>query len=61
LSSRAVAERIEQPLLIITGDRDRLVPWPRQAIADEPRTHVEALRGREYVVNNCPNLQTLAA
>jgi 2,6-dihydroxypseudooxynicotine hydrolase len=64
LSLEGVAERIEQPLLIITGDHDRLVPWQEtKRIADEAQNATWKLyQGGNHVVNNMPYLyKTLAA
>lgn len=56
LDLTGVAERIEQPLLITTGDRDRLIPWQEtKRIADEARNATWKLyEGATHVVNNMP-------
>jgi dipeptidyl aminopeptidase/acylaminoacyl peptidase len=56
LSLSGVAELIEQPLLIITGDKDRLVPWQEtKRIADEAQNATWRLyEGGNHVVNNMP-------
>lgn len=56
LDLSGVAERIEQPLLIITGDKDRLVPWQEtKRIADEAQNSTWRLyEGGNHVVNNMP-------
>jgi dienelactone hydrolase len=56
LNLSGVAERIEQPLLIITGDKDRLVPWQEtKRIADEAKNATWRLyEGGNHVVNNMP-------
>jgi dienelactone hydrolase len=56
LDLSGVAERIEQPLLIITGDKDRLVPWQEtKRIADEAKNATWRLyEGGNHVVNNMP-------
>jgi 2,6-dihydroxypseudooxynicotine hydrolase len=59
-----VAERIEQPLLVITGDQDRIVPWQQtKRIADEARNATWRLyAGGNHVVNNMPySYKTLTA
>ncbi len=59
-----VAERIEQPLLVITGDCDRLIPWQdTKRIADEAKHATWKLYERgNHVVNNMPyRYKTLAA
>lgn len=59
-----VAERIEQPLLVITGDRDRIVPWQQtKRIADEAQDATWHLYADgNHVVNNMPYLyKTLVA
>jgi 2,6-dihydroxypseudooxynicotine hydrolase len=64
LDLTGIAERIEQPLLIITGDRDRLVPWQEtKRIADEAKNATWKLyEGGNHVVNNMPyQHKTLAA
>jgi 2,6-dihydroxypseudooxynicotine hydrolase len=64
LNLNGVAERIEQPLLIITGDKDRLVPWQEtKRIADEAKNATWRLyEGGNHVVNNMPyQHKTLAA
>jgi 2,6-dihydroxypseudooxynicotine hydrolase len=64
LDLTGIAERIEQPLLIITGDRDRLVPWQEtKRIADEAKNATWKLyEGGNHVVNNMPyKYKTLAA
>jgi dienelactone hydrolase len=64
LDLSGVAERIKQPLLIITGDRDRLVPWEEtKRIADEaPNSTWKLYEGGNHVVNNMPYLyKNLAA
>lgn len=63
-SLAGVAEKIEQPLLVITGDRDRIVPWQQtKRIADEaPHATWCLYQGGNHVVNNMPYLyKTLAA
>lgn len=54
LSLEAVAGKISQPLLIITGDLDRLVPWREsKRIADEaPNSTWKLYHGGNHVVNN---------
>lgn len=56
LNLSGVAERIEQPLLIITGDKDRLVPWQEtKRIADQAQNATWRLyEGGNHVVNNMP-------
>jgi pimeloyl-ACP methyl ester carboxylesterase len=64
LDLAGVAEKIEQPLLIITGDCDRLVPWQEtKRIADEARNATWKLyEGGNHVINNMPYLyKTLTA
>jgi 2,6-dihydroxypseudooxynicotine hydrolase len=64
LSLEGVAERIQQPLLIITGDGDRLVPWREtKRIADEaPNATWKLYEGGNHVVNNMPyKYKTLSA
>jgi 2,6-dihydroxypseudooxynicotine hydrolase len=64
LSLAGVAERIESPLLVITGDRDRLIPWQdTRRVADEARNATWKLyEGGNHVVNNMPyQYKTLAA
>jgi dienelactone hydrolase len=64
LTLEGVAERIEQPLLVITGDRDRLVPCEEtKRIADEAKQATWKLyEGGNHVVNNMPYLyKNLAA
>ncbi|HEY1853661.1 MAG TPA: alpha/beta fold hydrolase, partial [Solirubrobacterales bacterium] len=54
LSLAGVAERIEQPALIITGKRDRVIPWrDTRRIATEAR-HAEwvLFEGGTHVCNN---------
>ena len=55
-SLAGVAERIQQPLLVITGDRDRIVPWQQtKRIADEAQHATWRLyEGGNHVVNNMP-------
>ncbi len=55
-SLTGVAERIEQPLLVITGDRDRIVPWEQtKRIADEaPSATWRLYEGANHVVSNMP-------
>jgi dienelactone hydrolase len=56
LDLSGVAERIEQPLLIITGDKDRLVPWQEtKRISDQAKNATWRLyEGGNHVVNNMP-------
>jgi 2,6-dihydroxypseudooxynicotine hydrolase len=56
LTLEGVAERIAQPLLVITGDCDRLVPWREtKRIADEaPNATWKLYEGGNHVVNNMP-------
>jgi dienelactone hydrolase len=64
LSLDGVAEQIEHPLLIVTGDQDRLVPWQEtKRIADEAQNSTWKLyEGGNHVVNNMPYLyKTLSA
>jgi 2,6-dihydroxypseudooxynicotine hydrolase len=64
LTLEGVAETITSPLLIITGDRDRLVPWQdTKRIADEARNSTWKLfEGGNHVVNNMPyQYKTLSA
>jgi pimeloyl-ACP methyl ester carboxylesterase len=64
LTLDGVAERIVQPLLIITGDCDRLVPWKEtKRIADEaPNATWKLYEGGNHVVNNMPyHSKTFAA
>jgi dienelactone hydrolase len=64
LSLDGVARQIAQPLLIITGDRDRLVPWKEtKRIADEaPNSTWKLYEGGNHVVNNMPyQCKTFAA
>lgn len=51
-----VADKIEQPLLVITGDCDRLIPWrDTKRIADAARNATWKLyEGGNHVVNNMP-------
>jgi len=59
-----VAEKIAQPLLVITGDRDRIVPWQQtKRIADAaPHATWCLYEGGNHVVNNMPYLyKTLVA
>jgi dienelactone hydrolase len=63
-SLAGVAERIEQPLLVITGDQDRIVPWQQtKRIADEAQHATWRLyEGGNHVVNNMPyHYKTLVA
>lgn len=63
-SLAGIAERIAQPLLVITGDRDRIVPWQQtRRIADEAAHATWRLyEGGNHVVNNLPYLyKTLVA
>ena len=54
LSLEGVAGKISQPLLIITGDLDRLVPWREsKRTADEaPNSTWKLYAGGNHVVNN---------
>lgn len=64
LDLTGVAERIQQPLLVITGDRDRIVPWQEtKRTADEAQNATWKLyEGGTHVVNNMPYLyRALAA
>ncbi len=64
LNLAGVAGRIQQPLLIITGDCDRLIPWQdTKRIADEaPNATWKLYEGGNHVVNNMPyRYKTLAA
>jgi dienelactone hydrolase len=64
LNLSGVAETLEQPLLIITGDCDRLIPWQdTKRIADEAQNATWKLyEGGNHVVNNMPyRYKTLAA
>jgi pimeloyl-ACP methyl ester carboxylesterase len=51
-----VAERIEQPHLVVTGARDRVVPWEMtKRIADEsPRSEWVLYEDGSHVCNNIP-------
>jgi dienelactone hydrolase len=63
-SLAGVAELIEQPLLVITGDRDRIVPWQQtKRVADEAQHATWRLyEGGNHVVNNMPyQYKTLVA
>lgn len=64
LTLEGVAETITTPLLIITGDKDRLVPWQdTKRIADEAQNSTWKLfEGGNHVVNNMPyQYKTLTA
>ncbi|MCL2419064.1 MAG: esterase FrsA [Conexibacteraceae bacterium] len=64
LDLAGVAVRIEQPLLVMTGDRDRIIPWEQtKRIADEAQNATWKLyAGGTHVVNNMPYLyRNLAA
>jgi 2,6-dihydroxypseudooxynicotine hydrolase len=64
LTLAGVAHLIEQPLLVITGDHDRLVPWQEtKRIADEAkRGEWKLYEGGNHVVNNMPyKYKTLSA
>jgi dienelactone hydrolase len=64
LTLAGVAELIDRPLLIITGDNDRLVPWREtKRIADEAKNATWRLyEGGNHVVNNMPyKYKTFAA
>lgn len=64
LNLAGVAQRIRQPLLVITGDRDRLIRWQdTKRIADEAaRATWKLYEGGNHVVNNMPyRYRTLAA
>jgi dipeptidyl aminopeptidase/acylaminoacyl peptidase len=56
LSLEGVAERIEQPCLVITGRHDRLIPWEdTKRIADEARDATWVLYDDgNHVCNNIP-------
>ena len=56
LSLRGVAERIDQPCLVITGRHDRLIPWAdTKRIADEaPRGEWVLFDDGNHVCNNIP-------
>ncbi|HET8607348.1 MAG TPA: hypothetical protein VFL66_10000, partial [Gaiellaceae bacterium] len=56
LDLTGVAGRIEQPLLVVTGKRDRLVPWrDTKRIADEaPRSTWVVWDDGNHVCNNLP-------
>jgi dienelactone hydrolase len=56
LTLEGVAETITTPLLIVTGDHDRLVPWrDTKRIADEaPNATWKLFEGGNHVVNNMP-------
>ncbi|HET8606762.1 MAG TPA: alpha/beta hydrolase [Gaiellaceae bacterium] len=58
LDLTGVAERIEQPLLVVTGKRDRLVPWQdTKRIADEaPNSTWVLYEDGNHVCNNLPYL-----
>ena len=64
LDLEGVAQRIEQPLLVITGDRDRIVPWQdtRRIAEQAPNATWKLYEGGNHVVNNMPyRYKTLAA
>jgi 2,6-dihydroxypseudooxynicotine hydrolase len=56
LSLDGVAERISQPFLVVTGARDRVIPWEQtQRIADEaPRGEWVLYEEGTHVCNNIP-------
>jgi 2,6-dihydroxypseudooxynicotine hydrolase len=56
LSLAGVAERLEQPLLVIAGDRDRIIPWQdSRRIADAaPNAEWVLIEGGNHVCNNLP-------
>jgi pimeloyl-ACP methyl ester carboxylesterase len=56
LSLAGVAERIEQPCLVVTGRHDRLIPWQdTKRIADEaPRGEWVLFDDGNHVCNNIP-------
>jgi pimeloyl-ACP methyl ester carboxylesterase len=56
LSLAGVAERIEQPCLVVTGKRDRLIPWEEtKRIADEaPHGEWVLYDDGTHVCNNIP-------
>jgi 2,6-dihydroxypseudooxynicotine hydrolase len=56
LNLAGVAERIEQPCLVVTGRRDRIVPWEQtKKIADEaPRGQWVLYDEGTHVCNNIP-------
>jgi 2,6-dihydroxypseudooxynicotine hydrolase len=56
LSLDGVAARIEQPFLVVTGKRDRVVPWEQtKRIADEaPRSEWVLYEDGTHVCNNVP-------
>jgi dipeptidyl aminopeptidase/acylaminoacyl peptidase len=58
LSLAGVAERIEQPALIVTGTLDRLIPWQdTKRIADEiPNAEFVLYERGTHVCNNVPFL-----
>jgi dienelactone hydrolase len=63
-SLEGIAEQILQPMLVITGDLDRIVPWQQtKRIADEAQDATWHLfAGGNHVVNNMPYLyKTLVA
>jgi pimeloyl-ACP methyl ester carboxylesterase len=56
LSLAGVADRIEQPCLVVTGKRDRLIPWEEnKRIADEaPHGEFVLYDDGTHVCNNIP-------
>lgn len=56
LSLAGVAERIEQPCLVVTGRRDRVIPWEqtRRIAAEAPRGAWVLYEEGTHVCNNIP-------
>lgn len=55
---KGVAELVEQPMLVVTGKLDRLVPWEetRRIAEDAPRAEFVAYDEGNHVCNNLPYL-----
>ena len=55
---QGIAELVEQPMLVVTGKLDRLVPWEetRRIAEDAPRAEFVAYDEGNHVCNNLPYL-----
>jgi 2,6-dihydroxypseudooxynicotine hydrolase len=57
MSLDSVAQKINQPLLVIHGKLDKLIPWQQaQKIADAARAELVLFETGNHVCNNIPNL-----
>jgi 2,6-dihydroxypseudooxynicotine hydrolase len=56
LSLAGVAPRVKQPLLVVFGKRDRLVPWPdaERLVAEAPHGELVMYPDGNHVCNNIP-------